>query len=468
MLSRTLLILRRALFFQLLLIILLPNLISFASSTNRDKLKKIDKITTTSSGKVDLCLACHKEDAGKAHSRKVFGCHVCHRGNPLAGDIDAAHNKMIINPGELQYLDKTCGQTGCHTNQAERVRNSIMATNRGIISTLQYYWNETDNHNKEISVKELMDKNLNSPAIDYYRKLCGTCHLWVRKNTMPGFLAERGGGCSACHSLTKDHHMKSNEKEKTRSKKKTGLHPDISRIVPVHNCVRCHNRSGRIGLSYQGIYESEGYGTPYHDGYFSPNELHDGRFFMKIKEDVHNSGKMACIDCHTQNEVMGDGVNHAHLENQLEISCNSCHADDQKLNILAEMASNPKLANKKEIPFINNIINKDGQFFLKGKVDKKLRKLKSPSEKWCKNRLHKRLSCQACHSQWVPQCYGCHVEFDSGSKQLDKLTWRDTTGHWKELKSWMRYETPALGVLEKHRDKKNRVRHEEIVILVPG
>ena len=48
--------------------------------------------------------------------------------------------------------------------------------------------------------------------------------------------------------------------------KKNRPHPLVVKQVPEENCIRCHNRSGRIGLSYIGVYESEGYGTPYEQG----------------------------------------------------------------------------------------------------------------------------------------------------------------------------------------------------------
>jgi hypothetical protein len=43
-------------------------------------------------------------------------------------------------------------------------------------------------------------------------------------------------------------------------------HARYTTRIPTANCLKCHNRSNRIGLSYEGIFESEGYGTPYRHG----------------------------------------------------------------------------------------------------------------------------------------------------------------------------------------------------------
>jgi hypothetical protein len=61
---------------------------------------------------------------------------------------------------------------------------------------------KSETQDTEITVKDLIDSGETSLALDYYRKLCGTCHLWKQKNNMEGlptFFNEKGGGCSACH-----------------------------------------------------------------------------------------------------------------------------------------------------------------------------------------------------------------------------------------------------------------------------
>jgi hypothetical protein len=70
---------------------------------------------------------------------------------------------------------------------------------------------------------------------------------------------------------------------------------------------------------------------------------------------------------------------------------------------------------------------------------------------------HKRVSCEACHSTWVAQCYGCHAKRDASGAHLDKLSLKETAGLWEEGRSYIRYEQPMLAVWK-----------DEIVVVTPG
>ncbi len=436
--------------FSLLIILFtcFPVLPRTCPSCEAKPLETPSRVTRTASGQIDMCLSCHDERPDKAHGRKVLGCFSCHLGNPLAGAPELAHKGMILNPGELSAAPKTCGQEGCHVEQVKRVRSSLMATNRGIISTLRFYWGETKDHQENLTVKKLMESDLDTPATDYFRKLCGTCHLWLKRRSLPSFLADKGGGCTACHYY---------KPPATKDGKKPS-HPFMTRHIPMENCVRCHNRSGRIGLAYQGMYESEGYGTPFQDGDFSEDQLQDGRFVKRLSPDVHFRKGMICIDCHSQKEVMGDGKEKAHFEQQLEITCSSCHSGNRELErIFQENLKKPKF------PILTNLVKEKGRFFLKGKKDGKLHPLDRFLDTECRHRTHERLTCQACHSRWVPQCYGCHVVNDRSRGQMDKLSLKETPGLWQEFRSFMRYEAPPLGI-----KKEEGTGREDVVILVPG
>ena len=418
--------------------------ISFAKKNTK---RHATKVTRTFSGQIDLCLDCHEEEPDKAHGRQVISCSSCHLGNPLAATPFEAHKDMVLNPGELTIAHKTCGQEGCHVSQLKWVKNTLMATNRGIISTLRYYWGETDDQNEKLTVWMLKESSKTSLAIDYFKKLCGTCHLYLERHKLPGFLAEKGGGCTACHY------------KRPKNERSFKGHPKITKAIPMENCVRCHNRSGRIGLTYQGLYESEGYGTPFDEGDTSKEQLEDGRFVQKISPDVHFEKGLVCIDCHNKKELMGDGRQRAHLYEQVEIECTTCHSGPDILRTILIESRDPK----QKFPKLTNLVEVNGKIFLKGKSDGKLHPLNKFSKDKCKDKDHSRLSCQACHSKWVPQCYGCHVKYDKSEKQLDKLTLKETFGKWEEFKSFMRYEDPVLGVLEDSSKEGSK-----IVILVPG
>jgi len=417
------------------------------------RLERPDQVHITTAGRVDMCLSCHtKEMLDPAHDVKMMGCAPCHLGDPLAIDRDKAHAGMVINPGDLRIVHQTCSVEGCHPADVGKVKNSLMATNRGIIGTLLYYWGEIDTQDTELTVKDLIDSGETSLALDYFRKLCGTCHLWKQKNDLPGapaFFNEKGGGCSACHYMMPPGEERPLVTESgdyvdaDDDEEKEAVHPLITAKVIDNNCIRCHNRSGRIGLAYVGVFESEGYGTPYEAGNLSSRQMPGDRFYLELADDIHHRRGMACIDCHTREEVMGDGTSYAHYEEQLEISCETCHRPE------------PGLTRKNNE--LTNVEKGDDGFQLFSKIDDKAYALNQPKSGVCDFAPHQRVSCEACHSTWVPQCYGCHAKRDKSRTHLDKLSLEETAGRWEEGRSYIRYREPMLGVWK-----------DEIVIVTPG
>lgn len=414
-------------------------------------LKRPQQLYLTAAGSVDMCLSCHKEEKlDSAHNVEMIGCAPCHLGNPLAITKEEAHKGVVVNPGDLRVADRTCSVEGCHPADIHKVKNSLMATNRGILGTLLYYWGESDSQDTDLTVEKLLDNGKNSFALDYYRKLCATCHLWKQKNDIPGapdFFNEKGGGCSACHLQIPEKKMEAAESLIADSlpvdSQPKKIHPYVTAKVDQANCIRCHNRSGRIGLSYIGIFESEGYGTPYSKGEMTDKQLPGARFYLEIADDIHHRKGMQCIDCHTRNEVMGDGTSYAHYEEQLEISCEVCHA------------AQPGTTRKGNV--LKNLAGTSEKPLLQGKIDGVMRTLSTPRPGVCDFAPHKRVTCEACHSTWVPQCYGCHIKQDGRGKHLDKLSLKETKGLWEEGRSYIRYEKPMLGIWE-----------DEVVIVTPG
>ncbi len=414
------------------------------------QIKRPEEIYITTSGRVDMCLFCHTtEKLDSAHDAKVIGCTPCHLGDPLAIDKDKAHAGIINNPGDLRVAEKTCGVEGCHPTDIKKVKNSLMATNRGILGTLLYYWGESESQDTDLTVESLIDSGRTSLAIDYYRKLCATCHLWKQKNDLEGvapFFNEKGGGCSACHFVMPAGHERpavTDPEVEDPEEKKDFVHPLVTSNVPDVNCVRCHNRSGRIGLSYTGVFESEGYGTPYERGRLTAKKLPGNRFYLDLADDIHHRQGMSCIDCHTRDEIMGDGTSYAHYEEQLEISCEACHSRQPGMTRKNNMLTNVELL--------------DEGYKLHSKVDDRLWNLRPPKPGVCDFSGHRRVTCESCHSTWVPQCYGCHAKRDESLTHLDKLSLQQTPGRWEEGRSYIRYQQPMLAVWA-----------EEIVIVTPG
>jgi hypothetical protein len=412
----------------------------------------------------DGCLFCHKEmtDPDPSHPVSAFGCAVCHLGNPYSTDRERAHFGIVQNPGDLRVADRTCGQSGCHPDLVDRVKKSVMATNKGMIRVIQEEWLERVDATgvapvvTDLRVSDLYEKTFpQNLAIDHYRKLCGGCHLWKPRGEGAGEVARRGGGCSDCHVIDEDQAAD----PKIRMKR----HPPMTTRIPSENCTKCHNRSARIGLSYFGRFESAGYGTPYQGSGLSRRRLSGNRFFMELQADVHfKSAGMECIDCHTAIGLMGDGREYGLMKDQIDITCQACHSPSfspvdpgevlgRRLTFLnrkvPDIDEKPVAVTRKGTP-VYNLRQEEGKVIFYRKMDGAPIEMTIPAEERPHHRMkgHERLSCQACHSAWIPQCYGCHLTYREREPQMDWLTREPTPGRWKEGRSYLRFSRPALGV----------------------
>ncbi|EFK11350.1 conserved hypothetical protein [delta proteobacterium NaphS2] len=410
------------------------------------------------------CLYCHKgmSDSDRSHPASAFGCSACHLGNAYSLDEKRAHATMVVNPGDLRVVERTCGKTDCHGDMADRVKKSLMATNRGILRIVQDEWGHKKPKRALFSaqlsgVADLYGASAprNAP-LDLYRKMCGGCHLWKERKNGQGEVGKRGGGCSDCHVV-----------DEQKVKNPQGLlirHPKMTTRIPSENCVKCHNRSARIGLSYFGIFESAGYGTPYEGADLSGRRLSGRRFYLNLEEDVHlKKGKMVCVDCHTATGLMGDGRSYDKMADQVDISCEACHAprfgSDPETWALADRLAflNGRIPQpgKKPIGFtrkgtpLYNLQQVDGKPVFYRKTDGralKIQEIGSPGNAYHNMNGHDRLSCQSCHSAWIPQCYGCHLTYEKSAHQKDWITGKKTPGKWKEARTYLRFGKPALGL----------------------
>ncbi len=401
----------------------------------------------------ESCLNCHSDTTSmdKFHDIKTMGCASCHGGDKTALSKEQAHKNMVLNPARLEHAKIFCGK--CHKEIVNRVQKSIMNSMSGVLDTLKFQFKETKQVTQSGGIQELRAKptSKQSLAEDHFSKLCAACHInqdeKIFKNYTP-----RGGGCVDCHRVapakitTTGNHVKI-------------IHPKLSTKIPSSNCLKCHNRSNRIGLSYFGKFESEGYGTPYIHGKLS-HKLDKSRFYYDLPADIHHSkGGLDCIDCHSEVGVMGDGKKHLHMEDALDISCQDCHnptfkpsSNYPKAAMLSALNGNIPLAKqiavtaKKGTPLYN--VAKDGNktVIYRKRDGKKFTISKLSNKPYHNLDIHKRLDCSACHSKWIASCYGCHEVYFKDGKQYDWIKHRKTKGQWMELRTYLRYESPALAI----------------------
>lgn len=447
-------------------------------------------------------------------------------------------------PGSPWINQHTCGM--CHQEQVGAQANSLMATEQGKIQGALWSFggqngykhdigtyatkNPQDPHQRlgtkaykaymqklselepqafpkemktlpEAPTADEIQKNPKLAVLTYLRQDCLRCHTGGKGRKKYGDF--RGIGCAACHipysnsgyyegqdrSISKKepghllvHMIQSSRKAKVAVK---GLHYSG---VPVETCTTCHNRGKRIGVSYQGLMESA-YNATF-DKYGRPQgKLHTKRY-MHMQEDIHYKKGMLCQDCHTSNDMHGDGfLTGANLA-AVEIECQDCHgtttnypwelplgysdefnttaASGEARGVMQTMAEylkkgtvyNPLqgyLRSARGNP-LTNVVKVGNQIKVhlasgkdilmnplkKLKEDKKLSQAALVAMDQVDAHTEK-LECYTCHATWAPQCYGCHVKIDysRGQQGIDWLKAshdhdkHGRTGGMKNLKNYL-------------------------------
>jgi hypothetical protein len=149
------------------------------------------------------------------------------------------------------------------------------------------------------------------------------------------------------------------------------------------------------------------------------------------------------------------------MEAQLDISCRDCHGPRLSLKRDGEGLGNRLVFLNKKVPDIRgrpvavtrkgtplyNVQMRDGKLVVFRKLDGHALELDARSLNKPHHTLkgHERLSCQACHSAWMPQCYGCHLTYRESQMQREWIHHKLLPGKWTEARSYVRFFKPALG-----------------------
>lgn len=419
-------------------------------------------------GRVEGCLVCHNQIQGlsNSHRPESFGCAVCHGGDPLTLEKTRAHAGMILVPGNLADAPRTCGTAGCHPSIVSRIERSIMTTFAGAIAADRLGFGETNHTTPPPHVRELG----HTAADSHFRQLCASCHLGQDKVTWGPIGEEsRGGGCNACHlvyspaateSLARYEALPLNQRPDIPQ-----VHPALSLRTDNSSCFGCHSRSGRISTNYEGWHELRTAPTPAELKAAGPGQfrrLDDERVFTRVVPDVHHEAGMACIDCHTANEVMGRGEVVARKSDQSTLRCEDCHT--QTLTTMPAATIDPETSRilalrQITLPpgrmlgrtaagdaLINVLVAPDGTGQLQHKGSGKLSPMHAPLPVCAVGAGHERLSCSSCHTAWAPRCADCHTSFDPKAEGFDHLTQRFTQGAWTESSRPFAATLPTLGI----------------------
>ena len=400
------------------------------------------------------CLRCHaaaQDGFNDAHGFAADNCVACHAGNADAPTEDDAHEGLIAFPGDHASAGRACG--GCHADRVAAVSRNLMHTGHGIVAKTRNSLDDAGGPGAAANFQSLG----HSVADSMLRKQCASCHLGQPKTKHAlDVTFDRGGGCLACH---------------VNGYPAQG-HPALTARVEDGRCFGCHSRSGRISLSYTGLAEVE----PPADTAVRPAlQLADGRAVERLPADVHYLAGMSCIDCHTSVGLMGDAGDARYQRQVVDIACTDCHDNDNARITLADWPANLSSL-RKHVPFATDAetrflttarngtplwhieLRGDGTWLQAKNSGRRLRIPEADPARVGHDIEHERLSCAACHSQWAPRCFGCHMEYDPQSEQWDHVEKRNTPGYWSDRRWGVDNALPTLGVNQ----------YDSIEAFVPG
>jgi len=351
-------------------------------------LKLPDRIPCSDPGN---CVTCHKENRTMDPSH-AFSCSSCHGGDPTGEDKAAAHTGLIIDPGDLDFVSKTCGK--CHPEEARRVRRSSMALAPRMINhtrfafggqsepTPGYLTKPTDSFEQTPRWGE--SKNIGD---DLLRRSCLRCHLFTKGSSRPGEV--RGKGCSSCHVPYPND-----------ATARAGFH-GIVKSLGLTPCLKCHN-SNHVGADFVGLFEKDyhrGFRSPFVQGRLAPT-IYGSEQHM-LNSDVHFRAGMACADCHTLDEIHGSGELNQRSTSAVTISCGSCHVTGDHPAVMRDHEGSFRLLRgDRVIPNWN------------------------PDNIPHSVAAHRnRLRCSSCHAAWSFQDYGLHLMLE---ERPDYWKWAPT------------------------------------------
>jgi hypothetical protein len=289
-------------------------------------------LTPSLTGKVEYCLSCHADlaEISKSHPVKIFGCVICHGGEPLALEAALAHSSMRggKNPSDFTVVQASCGGADCHSgtpdsfrNHIQRATTSIQDTYAGAIALMRYTFGAQPNQTALFGVVAVEDSASTSgitslqafspttesnPQLKLFGENCLVCHLSAQP-------IETGGrydhftGCSACHTPTQATDLVSVDTSTA-----TRVHT-LTTAISYTQCDTCHNR-GNYDLRSM-VFQ------PRTDQ--PADRLHD--YYQPISQFTKCEYTLDCIDCHTRNEAMGDGSLYGSKFDIQYTRCKTCH-----------------------------------------------------------------------------------------------------------------------------------------------
>jgi len=145
---------------------------------------------------------------------------------------------------------------------------------------------------------------------------CLTCHLESEPRVGAGY--QRMTGCAACHSPSNlgGTYVGGDPTISRRDSGHAAVH-ELTTAIPYTQCDTCHNR-GNYDLVTM----------TFHEWTDLPTDRRAPRirdYYQPIAQFTRCEWGLDCVDCHTSEEVMGDGDLHSSQSEVRYILCSTCH-----------------------------------------------------------------------------------------------------------------------------------------------
>jgi hypothetical protein len=351
------------------------------------------------------CQRCHQgiESISANHPLSCADCHLLPRDRQVK--TLTSHQEIVRNPSDPVHVETFCGR--CHTNEVRQIINSLHSSMAGVINQTRYLWGAQDTAAPAACGLSGPFKPLPMPQAsvhpktpatlvdDFLRRRCLRCHIHATGPKGTGLY--RATGCAACHVLyNNEGRYEGDDPAIDPARAGYPARHTFKTAIPNNQCLHCHNHN-HVGGDYEGLFEhdtSDTYQSPMINGRLRPMVY--GMDHHRLARDIHAEKGLWCIDCHTRNDVMGDG--HAYSF-QMEVpkrACSDCHGG----------------FGKKGPDMSNPAIQKEaGQLLFVSKNDATKHRLPRFRQDSIGHRTkaHAKVRCSACHAQWSFQDYGMSV-----------------------------------------------------------
>lgn len=284
----------------------------------------------------EYCLTCHNgiEPVSAAHPTEVFGCVRCHGGERLALDKDLAHSTMRggRNPSDFSVVERSCGGSECHSGAAKderdhiaRVMTSVQATYVGAITNVYFAFGGQPDQKPRYgmitvsgvdpmgkAIKLIEPPKSENQFLQKFLSNCSSCHLNAESINETNY--HRLTGCAACHALTNSlGSYTGNDPTVKRSESGHANTHTLTAAISYSQCNACHNR-GNYDLKTMTFNARADRPSNRQQDYYQP-----------IAQFTKCEFELDCVDCHTANEVMGDGAIHENKKSIQDVQCQTCH-----------------------------------------------------------------------------------------------------------------------------------------------